>query len=283
MPFLIFTTLLWAFSFSLIGEFLAGQVDSYFSVLCRVLLAGLVFIPFLKLSASTAKLRIALMAIGAVQLGLMYLFYYQSFTLLSVPEVLLFTILTPLYVTLFADLLDGRFHPMYLATSLCAIAGAFVIRSNDISSDFIVGFAVVQGANCCFALGQVSYAKLKENNNFNERASFFWFYAGAAVIAIPAFALLGGDRIEVNLTQAVVLIWLGIVASGLGYFLWNHGATLVDSGSLAIMNNLLIPAGLLVNLLIWQTQIDIARWAIGGGIIVASLLLHRKIINKSVS
>jgi drug/metabolite transporter (DMT)-like permease len=42
---LIITTILWAFSFSLIGEYLAGHVDSYFSVLMRVGLAALVFLP----------------------------------------------------------------------------------------------------------------------------------------------------------------------------------------------------------------------------------------------
>lgn len=43
MALLIITTILWAFSFSLIGEYLAGSVDSYFSVLMRVGLAALVF------------------------------------------------------------------------------------------------------------------------------------------------------------------------------------------------------------------------------------------------
>lgn len=33
MRYLIFVTLLWAFSFNLIGVYLAGQVDSYFAVL----------------------------------------------------------------------------------------------------------------------------------------------------------------------------------------------------------------------------------------------------------
>lgn len=46
MRYLIFVTLLWAFSFNLIGVYLAGQVDSYFAVLTRVILAGLVFLPF---------------------------------------------------------------------------------------------------------------------------------------------------------------------------------------------------------------------------------------------
>ena len=48
MALLIITTILWALSFSLIGEYLAGHVDSYFSVLMRVGLAALVFLPFLR-------------------------------------------------------------------------------------------------------------------------------------------------------------------------------------------------------------------------------------------
>ena len=49
MPYLVAVTLLWAVSFSLIGEYLAGQVDSYFAVLTRAMLAGLLFLPLLRL------------------------------------------------------------------------------------------------------------------------------------------------------------------------------------------------------------------------------------------
>jgi hypothetical protein len=49
---LIITTVLWAFSFSLIGEYLAGSVDSVFSVLVRVGLAALVFLPSCVLAGS---------------------------------------------------------------------------------------------------------------------------------------------------------------------------------------------------------------------------------------
>lgn len=100
-------TLLWAFSFSLIGVYLAGQVDSWFSVLMRVALASVVFLPFLKFKGISKALIGKLMLVGAFQLGLMYCFYYQSFLLLSVPEVLLFTVFTPIYVTLIYDLLKG--------------------------------------------------------------------------------------------------------------------------------------------------------------------------------
>ena len=39
MNYLIVVTILWAFSFSLIGQYLAGQVDSDLAVLVRVLIA----------------------------------------------------------------------------------------------------------------------------------------------------------------------------------------------------------------------------------------------------
>ena len=45
MPYLVIVTVLWAFSFSLIGQYLAGQVDSDFAVLVRVAIAAAVFLP----------------------------------------------------------------------------------------------------------------------------------------------------------------------------------------------------------------------------------------------
>ena len=54
---LIFVTILWAFSFSLIGEFLAGKVDSYLAVFVRVTLASLVFLPFTKFRVVVAKIH----------------------------------------------------------------------------------------------------------------------------------------------------------------------------------------------------------------------------------
>lgn len=49
MSYLISVTILWAFSFSLIGVYLAGQVDAWFSVLMRIGLAMLIFLPFLRI------------------------------------------------------------------------------------------------------------------------------------------------------------------------------------------------------------------------------------------
>ncbi|WP_245391885.1 DMT family transporter [Salinicola aestuarinus] len=279
MVYLTGVTLLWAFSYSLIGVYLSGQVDSYFAVLMRIALAGLVFLPLLRPRSISWRARLGLMGIGAIQLGIMYLFFYQSFLLLSVPEVLLFTIFTPVYITLIDDSIARRFSPRYLGVAVLAVTGAAVIRYDGITADFWLGFLVVQGANIAFAFGQVGYRHLSTRlpGDIAHRHLFGWFYLGALCVALPAFWLLGdATQLPTQAIQWVVLAWLGIVASGLGYFLWNTGACRVDAGTLAVMNNVLIPAGLLVNLVIWNRDADLVRLALGAMILGASLWLNAR-------
>lgn len=284
MTYLFATTLLWAFSFSLIGVYLAGQVDAWFSVLIRVALATLVFLPFIKYRAIEPKLIGKLMLIGAVQLGAMYGFYYHSFLYLSVPEVLLFTVMTPLYIALLNDVIERRFNPQFLFVALLAIAGAIAIRYQGIDENFITGLLLVQAANLCFAIGQVTYKRLMANQNIPQQSVFGWFFVGALIVASICFLLFGNTaKLPTNTTQWGILIYLGTIASGLGYFAWNKGATVVNVGALAVMNNLLIPAGILVNVVIWNRDADLIKLSIGGAIIVLALLLNQYLNRNAIN
>lgn len=286
MFYLSSVTVLWAFSFSLIGVYLAGQVDAWFSVLMRVALASVVFLPFLKFKGVEKSLIAKLMVVGGFQLGLMYCFYYQSFLLLSVPEVLLFTVFTPIYVTLIYDLLKGRFSPWYLVTAAIAVAGAAFIKFAGVNEHFLLGFMVVQGANLCFAIGQVGYKYLMEKQQvaLAQHTVFGYFYLGALAVALIAFALMGNsEKLPSTATQWGVLTYLGLIASGLGYFAWNKGATMVNAGALAVMNNALVPAGLIVNIVIWNRDVDLMRLSIGGTIIVLSLWVNETWVKKRVA
>ena len=242
----------------------------------------MIFLPLLKFARIPLKLAIKLMLIGGFQLGVMYLCLYQSFSYLSVPEVVLFTIFTPIYITLANDLLQGRFTLWYLLTASLAVVGAGIIRLNHISADFFVGFLLVQAANLCFGLSQVAYKHLMANlktaaSTLRHRDVFGYFYLGALLVAALGMLLFGDwQRLPSSSIQWGVLLWLGLVASGLGYFLWNKGATLVDAGALAIMNNALVPAGLLVNLLIWNRDVDWLRLIAGGSVILLALLINER-------
>lgn len=278
MPYLIAVTLLWAFSFSLIGEYLAGQVDSYFAVLTRILLACLLFLPLLRPRRLPRGMSPGLLVIGALQFGVTYICLYLSFELLTVPEVLLFTIFTPLYIALIDNALRRRFSSGPVVATLIAVLGAGIIRFDDISGAYVRGFLLLQLANLAFAAGQIGYAHLLRRYQASRRQqweSFGLFFIGALMVTLPAWLLLGDhNKLPTTPLHWGVLAWLGLIASGLGFFFWNRGAAQVDAGTLGIMNNALIPAGLIINLLIWNQQVDLLRLLLGSAVIALSLWLN---------
>lgn len=189
---LIITTILWAFSFSLIGEYLAGQVDSWFSVLMRLALAALVFLPFLRWRGHRPSTLLLYMLVGMLQLGVMYLLSFEAYLYLSVSEFLLFTVMTPLYVTLIYDLISRRPLRMgYIFSALLAVAGAAIIRYDKVSDHFWFGLLLVQLANICFAAGMVGYKRLQETRPMPQHTAFSWFYLGAVLIAVIAWCAWG--------------------------------------------------------------------------------------------
>lgn len=260
----------WAFSFSLIGVYLSGQVDDYISVFIRVALAALLFAPLLARARLPWRPGLMLMGIGAVQIGLMYLFLFHAYAHLSVPELLLFTIFTPLYVTLIDELLIGRRHlpGRFWLGALLAVVGAAVIRYQGLGEDFLTGFLLVQAANLCFAAGQVAYKRLELGDTVSQVQTFGLFFLGATLICGMAMLLLADfSASPATGLQWGVLLWLGLGASGLGYLGWNLGAKRVSTGQLAAMNNMLIPAGILVNVAIWGRDADWLRLVVGGVVI----------------
>lgn len=278
MALLIITTILWAFSFSLFGEYLAGHVDSYFAVLVRVGLAALVFLPFLRTRGHSVKTIALYMLVGAMQLGIMYMLSFHAYLYLTVSELLLFTVLTPLYITLIYDLMSGRrLRWSYAFSALLAVISAGIIRYDQVTSHFWTGLLLVQLSNISFAIGMVGYKRLMETRPMPQHNAFAWFYMGAFMVAVVAWFMLGNaQKMPATTLQLGILVFLGVAASGIGYFMWNYGATQVDAGTLGIMNNMHVPAGLLVNLAIWHQQPHWPSFIIGAAVIVASLWVHRK-------
>lgn len=273
---LLFVSLVWAFSFGIIKGQLTG-IDSHFISCARLFISLLVFLPFLRLKGIDRKLAFKLIGIGAVQYGLMYITYTYSFQYLKAYQVALFTIFTPLYVTIIYNVIKRHFFKLYLATTLLAIIGAaIVVQTSLLQSEMLLGFIILQLSNLSFAFGQVLYKEeMSRTSGLKDQNIFALLYLGGFLLTlISSLAFTNWATVQIGRNQLLALLYLGMIASGLCFFLWNAGARKVNTGTLAVFNNLKIPLGILVSLTIFGEKADLPHLMVGGLIIVTALAIN---------
>jgi carboxylate/amino acid/amine transporter len=282
VPWLALVTLVWAFSFGLIKGNLAG-VDPLFISFARLAIALLVFLPFMRWRRLRRKLFWQLLLTGALQFGLMYITYNYAFHYLQSYEVALLTITTPLYVTLLDDLLQRRFNGLFLVTALTSVIGTGVVVFQDLTSvGMWIGFALLQVSNLCFAFGQVFYRKvMAQTPDIKDHEVFGVLYLGGVICTALVSGLFTPWRsFALGFTQVWTLLYLGAIASGVSFFLWNLGARQVNAGALAIFNDLKVPAAITVSLLVFGEQADLLRLAVGGLIVLAALVVNELLVKR---
>ena len=273
MIFLIISTIIWAFSFSIIGNYLSSDIDPWSLSLIRVIISFLIFLPFIDLNINKKRM-VYIIGVGAIQIGFMYSFYLNAFSFISVEKILLFTIFTPIYVTIISNIFQKKIKKFFLFLSILSVIGSLIIRITDVQLLDLKGFILIQGANFSFALGQVLYKRYIKNNskldyNLNE---FGYFYFGAIIIAsLGSLMMIDSLSYPKSTTQWLLVLWLGAIASGLGYYFWNRGSVLVNNGTLAVMNNLVIPLGLFIEIVFFSKLINITNYIIGALIILSSI------------
>ena len=272
---LLIVSVIWALSFGLTAQ--VSDLGAPFVTTARAVLAALVFLPFLDVKGLTRAQGLAFLGIGALQFGLMYLFYIASYRWLRPSEVALFTIFTPLLVTLVSDLLDRRVAWLVLLAAGVAVVGTGICVWAGLGRPGLLrGFLLMQAANLCFALGQVLYRRLAPASGKRDRQLMGLLYLGAAAVALTALVPgIAWDRVaHLRGSQVGVLLYLGLVASGVGFFLFNAGARRTDIGTLAIFNNLKIPLALLAAGLVFREVVDWPRLVVGGAVLGGALGLN---------
>lgn len=257
MLLLLVASLIWAFSFGLIKTQLAG-VDPFLVAALRLGLSLVLFLPVLHCARLPVRQQLQLVACGALQYGLMYVAYLASFRHLKATEVALLTTLTPLYVALLADAWDRRLHGHYVVAALVSVAaGAAVVSGATTSGAALTGFLLVQVSNLAFAAGQVWYRRLLPvGEQVRDGAVFALLYLGgflAAATAVVATVSWRTGGWALTGRQWWVVLYLGLVPSGLCFFLWNMGARRVNTGTLAVLNNAKIPLAVVVSLLFFES------------------------------
>ena len=275
---LLAASLIWAFSFGLIKTQLAG-VPAHLVAFLRLSLSTLLFAPWCRPGGIPRRTLAMLLLCGAVQYGLMYTAYLASFGYLKASEVALWTIFTPIYVVLLADLLSRTFRARDFLAAVVSVAAAWLVSYGSPTAD-LIGVALVQLSNLAFAAGQVWYRRLlPPAASIRDSEVFASLYLGSALLTAIPLSLSAGmlDALSaLTATQVATVLYLGLVPSGLGFFLWNVGVRRSREGTAAVFNNAKVPLAIAVSWLIFEpfpTLQNLARTLLGLGLITGALWL----------
>lgn len=281
---LLLASVVWAFSFGLIKhKLMAVGADPAGVAFIRLLLSTLLFLPLLRPRGVPPSRCLQFVSVGALQYGVMYVAYMWSYRTLAAHEVALFTILTPLYVVLAQGAWARRLEARHAAAALLAIAGAAVVVSGrEALGARLTGVVWLQVANVAFGIGQVAYGRVVSAASadagavLRDRDVFAWLFAGGALVAgLAALPACAHGLPVFTGSQLLTLLYLGLVPTGVCFFLWNAGARRTDAGTLAAMNNAKIPLGVVVSMLVFGEQGEPGRLLAGGLVLAAAVALPR--------
>ena len=283
---LLAASLLWSMSFGLIKGQLGG-IHPAFVGFARLAFTLPVFLPFVRPSVVPSRERLWLVLVGGIQYGLAYSTYLYAYRYLEGHHVALLTIFTPLYVVLF-DAVGRRRAPWVpLAFAGLAVLGAAVIQYRGASwQGVLAGVLLMQVANACFAWGQLAYRSFRKRHpEIKDRQVFGLLFVGGTAVAAASTTLLDGwsAATQLDATQVAVLAYLGVVASGFGFFLWNRGAVQTPAATLAVMNNLKIPFAVAASVVVFGERTDALRLLGGGALMVAAAALAQRWATRSAS
>ena len=288
MVYLAVVSIIWAFSFGLIGSSLAG-LDSFLVATLRLGIASVAFLFMLRIKSIGLIDHARLVLMGVIQFGVMYGCYMKAFQYLPSHIVAIFSITTPVYVVLIHNVRQKSFSKKFILVALLSVVGAGIIKAQSVpSGDIWTGFSLMQVAGLSFAFGQVAYRDWKKGNpQVVDRSVFGLLILGGFVsVGCFSFFLTDFSDLNISLEQWQSIVYLGIVASGLGFFLWNKGATKVNPGTLAAFNNAVVPLAVLCSLFVFReveslSSEDLLRLILGSSFILCAVVLSKPLSHSS--
>lgn len=260
---LILATIFFSISFGLIKANLATLDPNLVSFL-RLFFASMIFLPvfILKKNNVTKKDFIQALLIGTIQFGLMFIFYIQAFKFLKGSEIALLTTSTPFFVLLISSIYSKKIDFIQILLVAIAIFGGFFVVFRENSLNFaILGIVFMELSNLSFALGQILWKKQIDSSS---SALMFPAYFGACLLALfSSFLFSKTEIIKITNIQWFSILYLAIIPTGIGFWLWNMGAKKVSETTLSVMNNLKIPIGAIFAILFFKESVKFENFTIG--------------------
>jgi drug/metabolite transporter (DMT)-like permease len=288
MIWLISASLIWAFSFGLIKG-LITDVDPFVLGVLRTGIAALFFapvffaqflLPLVKRKPITPiplKINAHAAICGFLQIGLMYGPYLLSFQYLKAHEVALYTMTTPLIMGFLVSLKSRKNSGRVLVAALLATAGGIIAASGKMNSvEMQIGVALVQLSNLFFASGILLWTNWLSSKKDQQPQLMFPFFVGAAAASLIMAAFFAKGVRLYTTTEWIVFVYLGAVASGVGFFMWNRGALRVTTPTLTAANNLKLPIAMIVSIVFFGEQANLLPLTFGLILILLGLRFAQK-------
>tara|TARA_B100001287_G_scaffold259580_1_gene246882 strand:- start:809 stop:1546 length:738 start_codon:yes stop_codon:yes gene_type:complete len=232
----------------------------------RSLIALLFFASLTLYNFKKFSFDVRLILIGAIQFGLMYVLYIQSYQYLPAYLIATFTITTPIFIGIFSQLYDNMsFSSNGKLSIILVVIGSLMMRFNVVNPlDYWLGFFLIQCANMCFAIGQIMFKRWhSKNTSVNIIYNFSQMFFGAVLIT-SIFSLINSTNLSMlNTSNLYALLFLGLFSTGFGFLAWNIGATQVSNERLAVMNNAVIPIAIFNSYLIFGETISLTLYLPG--------------------
>ncbi len=275
MAWLIGVSLVWSFAFGAV-KVVYQNVPASSIVLIRLFLAWLLTLILARLLSlkyssgiippkrlrsenSNHASRFKVFLVGAIQFGIMYVAYTESFRFLGASEVAILTLTTPIYVAFFSGVWRHESKLRIIASLLSAALGTVLIQYNaELQLSRWLGIVWLQLANISFAYGQVWFAWASKSKKIDPALYLRQMtdaFGGALVVGMCYHILMTFVR-EIPLNpiasltktnEVATLLYLGLVSSALCFLAWNWGAQKVGSLTLAIFNTIKIPLAVIVS------------------------------------
>ncbi len=276
-------TLCWGLSFPL-ARILVGEMEPLWITCFRFLLGGSVLFIF---SAAKSSWQIIkqqswklIIFLAVFEFFLMYFLYLSSLKYLPASKVAALTLTTPAIILLFESFFRKKLPGFKIVIPvLLAILGAATLYNRNPGtimngSDQLFGFTLILGSNACFAFANVVMRP-------KIQASSLLVISLAQLLAalmsgIVSFSLTGLPK-NLTLSNWGILIYLSVIATGLGFWFWNRSINKLGALYPSLISNLKAPIAAILSMIILSEIVPNIMWLGMAFLILSAGLAHTTI------
>lgn len=222
-----------------------------------------------------------LIVLSSIALGGNWVFLFQSYQFTSIANATLGYYFGPIIVLLLSPIV---LHEALRLKSVCSIIGSLIglilILSNGFlqpGTDDVIGILISMLAGACYAILMLSNKFIKEGS----RIDLTIFQLGmTSLMLLPLIFLTGGFEIQTQWSAIPLIVILGIVNTGIGFWLFFSGMEQLSGQSIALLSYIDPLVAIFISGLILREQFTMLQ--IIGGIILISATCFSEISFKKL-